>query len=238
MKKKLCVLTMVMATMLTGCTDVPDLSHVDNNLAAQYVADALLQNDKNYDDSLDYDHSLLQATPTPAPTAVPTPAATDSGDGSKGSGGNAATVNGDGSTTGDKLKSVSVSDIYGIPGINLKAGTYRITSSYGTNYAVCTPKNGNKLVVVNFTISNTSGASKKVNLAKKNVQAELLSGTTSLGGPVLSIAEGDLQYFNETLGVGKKKQGVLIFEVSKSTKLNDVKIRFVKDKKEAVVSVH
>ena len=74
MKKKLCVLTMMMAAMLTGCTDVPDLSNVDNSLAAQYVADALLRNDKNYDDSLDYDHSILQATPTPAPTPVPTPA--------------------------------------------------------------------------------------------------------------------------------------------------------------------
>lgn len=232
MKKKLCVLTMVTAAVLTGCTDVPDLSHVDNNLAAQYVADALLRNDKNYDDSLDYDHSILQATPTPAPTPVPTPVPSDDGsDSNEGS-------NGGGSQAGESYQSVSVSDIYGIPGIRIKASAYKVVSSYGSSYAVCTPKKGNKLVVVNFSVSNTSGSSKKVNLAKQNMQAELLSGTTSLGSPMLSIAEGDLQYFNTTLGGGKRKQGVLVFEVSKSTKLKDVKVRFVKGSKEAVVSVH
>ncbi|MCI8770997.1 MAG: hypothetical protein HFH73_07585 [Lachnospiraceae bacterium] len=232
MKKKLCVLTMAMAAVLTGCTEVPDLSHVDNNLAAQYVADALLRNDKNYDDSLDYDHSILQATPTPAPTPVPTPAPSD--DGSKPEGGNSAP----GGSEAKQYESVSVSDIYGIPGINIKAGAYKVMSSYGSSFSVCTPKKGNKLVVVNFSVSNTSKASKKVNLAKKNMQAELLSGTTSLGGPMMSIAEGDLQYFNETLAGGRRKQGVLLFEVSKSTKLKDVKVRFVNGNKEAVVPVH
>lgn len=234
MKKKLCVLTMMMAAMLTGCTDVPDLSNVDNSLAAQYVADALLRNDKNYDDSLDYDHSILQATPTPAPTPVPTPAPSGGPDEDDGS---SVPNGGGGSKPGDNLESVSVSDIYGIPGINIKAGTYRVTSSYGSSVAVCTPKKGNKLVVVNFTVANTSKASKKVNLQKQNIQAELLSGTTRLGAPMLSIVEGDLQYFNTTLNGGRKKQGVLVFEVGKSTKLKDVKVRFVKNGKEAVVSV-
>lgn len=234
MKKKLCVLTMMMAAMLTGCTDVPDLSNVDNSLAAQYVADALLRNDKNYDDSLDYDHSILQATPTSAPTPVPTPAPSGGPDKDDGS----SVPNGDGgSKPGDNLESVSVSDIYGISGINIKAGTYRVTSSYGSSVAVCTPKKGNKLVVVNFTVANTSKASKKVNLQKQKIQAELLSGTTRLGAPMLSIVEGDLQYFNATLNGGRKKQGVLVFEVDKSTKLKDVKVRFVKNGKEAVVSV-
>lgn len=228
MKKKLCVVTLVMATLLTGCTSVPDLSHVDNNLAAQYVADALLRNDKNYDDSLDYDHSILRATPTPRPTPIPTPvpspdASTDSPS--------------SGSTVGDKLESVSLSDIYGISGVTIKANTYRTTASYGTDYAVCTPKNGNKLVVVNFSVKNSSKAAKKVNLAKKNIKAELLSGGNSLGSPMLSIVDGDLQFFNAKIDGGKTKQGVLIFEVSKSAKLNNVEVRFVKNNKEAIASV-
>lgn len=47
-----------------------------------------------------------------------------------------------------------------------------------------------------------------------------------------------MQYFNETLAGGRRKQGVLLFEVSKSTKLKDVKVRFVNGNKEAVVPVH
>lgn len=236
MKKKLCVLTLIATVALTGCTQVPDLSNVDNNLAAQYVADALLKYDKNYDDSLDYDHSILQATPTPAPTPVPTPVSSDSAEEATAEPGSVS--DNDGATAGEVFESVSVTGIYNVPGVEIKTGAYRVVSSYGSDYAVCTAKKGNKLVVVNFSVSNTTKKAKKVNLLKKNVQAELLSGDKSLGSPLLSIVEGDLQYFNTKIDANKKKQGVLIFEVAKSVKLSDVKIRFVKDGKEAVVSVH
>lgn len=230
MKRKLCVLTMVTVAALTGCSNGPDLSRLDNSLAAQYVADALLRNDKNYDESLDYDHSLLQATPTPAPTPVPTPAPTDSGE-------TGTTPGSEGTKPSETVESVSVSDIYGVSGINIQAGTYRTMSSYGSDYAVCTAKKGNKLVVVNFTVTNTAKKKKQVNLAKEKMQVELLSGDERLGSPLLSIVDGDLQYFNAEMGGGKTKQGVLIFEVRKSTKVNNVKVRFAKGSKEAVVSV-
>lgn len=230
MKKKLCILTLAASAVLTGCTQVPDLSDVDNNVAAQYVADALLRYDKNYDDSLDYDHSVLQPTPTPVPTAAPTPVPSDSS--------NPGTTGGSQGEVSQTLASVSLSDIYGIQGVNIKAGSYRVTSSYGSDYAVCTASTGKKLVVVNFSVSNTSKKAKKVNLTGKNMQAELRSGSEALARPLMSIVEGDLQYFNERIDAGKKKQGVLIFEVDKSVKLRDVEVRFVSGNKQAVVSVH
>lgn len=234
MKKKLCVLTMVTVAALTGCSHGPDLSRLDNSLAAQYVADALLRNDKNYDESLDYDHSLLQATPTPAPTPVPTPVPSDTEkDGSS----KKTTPGQEGAKPSETVESVSMSEIYGISGIKIQAGTYRTMSSYGSDFAVCTAKKGNKLVVVNFTVTNTTKKKKQVNLAKEKMQVELLSGDESLGSPLLSIVDGDLQYFNAKMDGGKTKQGVLIFEVSKSAKVNNVKVRFAKESKEAVVSV-
>ena len=74
MRSKLCIITIVACAALTGCSNVPDLSHVDNDLTAQYMADALLKNDDSYQGVLDYDHSILEATPSP--TAEPTPAVT------------------------------------------------------------------------------------------------------------------------------------------------------------------
>ena len=70
MRKKRCVLAFVMVLALTGCgPDVPDLSKLDNDMTGQYMADALLAHDKNYNDSLEYDHSVLE--PTPEPTKKP-----------------------------------------------------------------------------------------------------------------------------------------------------------------------
>lgn len=231
MKKKLCVLTLAAAVTLTGCTQVPDLSNVDNNLAAQYVADTLLKYDKNYDDLLDYDHSILWATPTPEPTPVPTPTPMPSSEQQK-------PAEGDGASVTNTVENVSLSDIFGVKGVKVKAGTYRVKSSYGSTYASYTAKKGNKLVIVNFTVSNVTVKSKKVNFLEQKVETELISGGSSLGSPLLSLVEGDLQSFHEKIDAGKKKQGVLIFEVAKSVKLSDVKLRFVNGSEEAVVSLH
>lgn len=235
MKRKLGILVFAVTVVFSGCSyNVPDLSNVDNDLAGQYVADALLRYDKHYDEALEYDHALLQPTPTPVPTAAPAtaaPAGTTSpnGQGTSPNGGEGAQT---------ALTSVSLSDVYGISGVTVKGNTYQITSSYGTNYAVCQAKKGKKLVAVNFTISNTSKSDKRVNLQKKGVQAELLLDGKSTGGPLLSIVDGDLQSFNTKIAAGKRKQGVLIFEIDKSVKVGDVKVRFVNGNNESVVSVH
>ncbi len=238
MKRKLCILALAVTVVLTGCSyNIPDLSNVDNDLAGQYVADALLRHDKHYDEGLDYDHALLQPTPTPVPTTAPAtlpPAGSAAPGGQEGQG---ASVK-EGNDTPAELTSVSLSDIYGMSGVTVKGNTYRVTSSYGTDYSVCMAKKGKKLVVVNFTISNTSKSEKKVNLQKAGVQAELLLDGESAGAPLLSIVDGDLQSFNTKVAAGKRKQGVLIFEIDKSAEVNDVEVRFVKGNKESVVSIH
>ncbi len=240
MKRKLCILALVVTVVFTGCSyNIPDLSNVDNDLAGQYVADALLRHDKHYDEGLDYDHALLQPTPTPTPvpTAAPAtlpPAGSAVPDRQNGQG---ASVK-DGDSTPAELTSVPLSDVYGVSGVTVKGNTYRVTSSYGTDYAVCMAKKGKKLVVVNFTISNTSKSEKKVNFQKAGVQAELLLDGESVGAPLLSIVDGDLQSFHTKVAAGKRKQGVLIFEIDKSAKVNDVEVRFVKGNKESVVSIH
>ena len=77
-----------------------------------------------------------------------------------------------------------------------------------------------------------------MNLQKAGVQAELLLDGESAGAPLLSIVDGDLQSFSTKIAAGKRKQGVLIFEIDKSAEVNDVEVRFVKGNKESVVSIH
>lgn len=251
MRKKLSVLALVMTVVLTGCsTSVPDLSKVDNDIAAQYMADALLQYDTNYEDSLVYDHSVLTPTPTPEPTVAPVEATPAPSDNSS-AGTNQTAANGTSSGTGvsadgqngtsdaqNQLTSVSLSDMYGVSGIEMKGTSYSVKSSYGSAYEDYTPKKGNKLIVVHFTISNTSGSSQKVDLQKQNVQSALILNGENIGKPLTTFAEGDLQFFKSTIASGKKKQGVLLFEVKKSVKVSDVKVQFLKGNSEATISVN
>lgn len=243
MRKKLCVLAMATAVLLTGCgASVPKLSKLDNSLAAQYLADAMLRNDADYADGLDYDHALLTATPTPAPTVAPTqaPQATEAApDGQDQSTDKPGASAGESNKSDQqKYQSVSLSEIFGSTKVKVKAQGYQMEKSYGTSYASCTAGKGKKLVVANFSISNTSKSAVKVNLAKQNLQAELIVNGKSVATPLQTIVDGDLQFFNKKLGAGQKKQGILIFEVDKSMKGNDVQIHFVNGSKEANVSMH
>lgn len=231
MKKKICLTAVMAALVLTGCGGVPDLSKENNGTAAQYVADALLKHDKHYDEGLDYDHSLLKPTPTPTP-APAKPEKDKKGKNSPGTGGSNT------SAQTENRKSVSVSDVYGIKGVNIKPVSYQLKNSYGSSvYQIMPSGKGNRLVVVYFNIANKTGKRKRVNLAAKNVSAELVVNGNSVGNPMLSLMDNDLQNLNVTLDAGKKKQGVLLFEVSKKTKVGNVELHLTTDTKEAVLSV-
>lgn len=235
MRKKLSIMMIAVVALLTACgASVPDLSETDNNVAAQYVAGALLKYDKAYDDSLDYDHSLL--IPTPAPTPEPKPAAIETA--APQGGGQDGNQGGSVNQEAAARTKVSLSELYGVSGVKVKAVSYEVTGSYGESYAVCMPHSGNKLVVVKFRVSNDSGKKKKVNLARAGLSPNLVLNGQSYGSPLQSIVRGDLQYFNTTIPAGGRKQGVLIFEVKKSVEVRNVAVQFVKGGREAEVSVH
>ncbi|MBR1743452.1 MAG: DUF5067 domain-containing protein [Lachnospiraceae bacterium] len=238
MRKKVSLTAVAAALLLTACgPGVPDLSKGNNDTAAQYVADALLRNDKHYDEGIDYDHSLLVPTPTPEPT--PAAVKPDGKEDGKNGGSSSSGTSGNGASAENvSRKSVSVSDIYGVKGVTVTPVSYQLKSSYGSSvYQIMPTGKGNRLAVVYFNIANKTKKSKRVNLAKKEVSAELIVNGKSVGSPMLSLTDNDLQNMNVMLDAGKKKQGVFLFEVSKKTKVSSVEIHFTTDTKEATSSV-
>lgn len=231
MKRKIGLMAVTAALVLSACASVPDMSKETNSTAAQYVADALLRNDKHYDEGIDYDHSLLKPTPTPEPTPAPV-----NPEKNKSSGENGKGTSEQPQTT--SRKRVSMANIYGIKGVKVTPVSYQLKSSYGSSvYQIMPVRKGDKLVVVYFNVANKSGKKKRVNLAAKNVSAELIVNGKSVGGPMLSLADNDLQNLNVILDAGKTKQGVLLFEISKSAKVSSVEIHLATATKEASSAV-
>ena len=244
MKKRLCAASLTAAVLLTGCaTSVPDLSHVDNNIAGQYLAGNVLKHTKNYEDALVYDRSILDATP--APTVQPTlaPVTPDSSDLQTGTEAPSASSTGENEDSNSlkpvkkQKKSTTLSDLMGLSKVRVSAVSCQVKKSYGSQYAVCIPSQGKKLLVVKFRVKNTSSTAKKVNLSKKKFDITLSVNGKTIGSPKLSVMENDLQFFNQTIAANKSKAGVLLFEIPKSVKAGDVKINFSKGNKESTVNV-
>ena len=229
MRKKLIALALAVAISATGC-GVVDLSDENKNIIAEYMAGELLKYNKDYSGTIEYDRSVLE--PTPEPTVAPNkPAATpkplDQGDSQD----PAVGESDDG--TGETNTEVSLSELYGTNGIKVKHTTYTSGKSYGSDYSTIAANPGIKLIVVYFNIKNTSSKTTRLNLSDKSVTYELYKNDKSYGEPLLTIAKGDMQYFNEKLKAGQNRQGVLIFETDSSFKAKGAVIKAVKDGKEA-----
>lgn len=225
MKKKLFVTAIVASMLVTGCTHVPELTKSDNNMAAEYMAGSLLKYDKEYEYALDYDRSILQATPEPTPTPVPvaTPAVSPAGNGAE--------------ATEEPIQNVSLSEIYGQSGVRVTQTSYSLKKSFGTDYSAVTAGEGKKLLIVYFQVKNTSEKMQEVNLMTAKLSYLLKSGEETLGKPLLTIAEGDLQYFDRKIKSGKSNQGVLVFEVDAAVNVQNTVIEADRDRKRAVISL-
>lgn len=249
MKKNiLLIMTTAAAVVLTACgAKVPALSKLDNNKAAEYMAGEMLKNDEDYAYALDYDRSVLYATPTPAPTAVPTPS--PKGEENKGNGksgqsgqGGGTSASGGGSGSGSsaeeapEMQEVSLSDVYGLKNVTIEMTSSALQKSYGEGHESYVASSGKNLLIVYFKVKNTADADRKVNLSDHAAKYQLNIGDNTVS-PLRSMARGDLQYFKSKISAGKSEQGILLFEVDKDASVNGSSLVVMNGMKQATVSL-
>lgn len=228
MKKGICVAVLLTAALLTGCTSVPDLDNVNRDLEAEYMAGILLKYDKNNQDMLDYDRSILTPTPTPVPTRTPaaSPSATGQGDVSQAAQGE------DGAPAVDL---VDADEILSKGGIHVGLQTYELKKSYGTDFATLDAHDGNRLLIVKFQVRNTAGSGKRVNMTGRELSYSLEVDGVSVGSPLQTILDNDLQFMKGKIDKGASKEAVLVFETEKSLKLQNAELAITEGNKTAKV---
>lgn len=237
MKKRMFAAALIISIVLTGCASVPDLSDEDNQVISQYIAGAVLNNSERYGYSFNYDKSVLNPTPkpTPVPTLVPSQAPEDQPDGGtqgKPGTGNSGSTGGSGGSSVSAKKNVSPADIYGIPGISVKAVSVTTKKHISTSFSSISADDGKKLVVVSFLIKNNSTKTQKAAFVKKDISYTIEIDGKSYGNAMLTIAEGDLLSFNEKIAAGGRKKGVLVFQADSSVKVKNVVVKAVKGNEE------
>lgn len=234
MKKRIIATVLTAACALTGCsTSVPDLSKLDVGKASEYMAGELLKHDSKYAYGLDYDRSILNPTPTPTPIVTPAPAPTETAAVQSAEPGQvAAGKDGEAEAT-----TVPLTKLYGIPGVSVDFVSAKLKSSLGADYAYCKVGKGKKLLVLYFRIKNTGNTNAKVDLHKNKPDFYLRSEGKQVGLLQHTVANGELQYFQQKIKAGDNRQGVLVFEVDQEINLSDVSLVAVRDDKQAEIAI-
>lgn len=233
MKKRFCVAVLVMAVIMTGCASGPDLSRVHRNMEAEYLAGLLLKYDADYDEMLDYDRSILNPTPTPVPTRTPGNKPTTTASGGTVAGGQSASDSND----GQQKTYISLKELGDIQGITISQQTYELKGSYGSSFAVVSPQDGNRLLVVKFRLKNGNSRMKQVSMSSAGMSYSLEIDGQNMGSPLKTMLPNDLQFYRDKIPAGKSREAVLIFEISKSQKVNDAKLDISKGDRTAQVSL-
>jgi hypothetical protein len=230
MKKRLVVAMLAISVMVTGCTSVPDLDDVHRDMEAEYMAGVLLKYDRNSEDVLDYDRSVLNPTPAPAATKKPTASKTPDTDDS---------TTGGTSATGEEnvVNTVDADEIMSKSGITVRQQHYEVKKSYDSSYTTINARDGKTLVIIKFRVKNSSGSTKKVNMMNRQLQYSLEIDGTSMGSPLMTILDNDLQYMNTKLEGGKSKEALLIFEVDSSQKIKKAKLNITEGSNTAQMSL-
>lgn len=236
MKKKyiISMVTVASAVLLTSCaSQVPELSELDNNKAAEYMAGEVLKYDEDYAYALDYDRSILDVTPTPEPTPTPKPVITpkpvENGTDATGA------APGDIQEEEPAVQEVSGAEIFGISGIEVQYTSASTQKSYGKEYESIVASKGKELLVVKFKIKNTGQETQKIDLSKK-LDYVLSQGEKTIA-PEHSLAAGDLQYLKTEIAAGKSKQGVLLFEVDEGTQIEGSSLRIINEMKQTTITL-
>ena len=201
MKKKLSIVfAVIMMLSFSGCAKVIALTENEENLIAQYASYTMIKHSR-YNDSL-----LLSKEDTDK----------NKDDKNSSEGQNSGTSNSTSTTTiGDP---VTLSDAIGIKGLEFTYQGHDVLDEYSESIVTLGDRAGKKYVFLNFTLSNTSGENKTIDMitAKAKFKATI-NGSTVAHLPTL--LPSDLATFNKktVISAGAKKNVFIVFEVSDDT---------------------
>ena len=200
---------------LTGCMDMSDLTEEQSDLVAEYSAGVLLRYSDRYERRLITKEQLEKQGEdieevSATSTAEATPATDVSADGT--------TADGSSEPEATETPGVSVNDFYHLDGVTVAYDSYQFVNKFGTDSQIRADK-GETLLVVSFSLKNTSGKKKNVSLLDRTDISYTLDVDGNQYEPGLNILEnGGMNFLSTEIKAGKKEKAVLIYRMDQARK--------------------
>ncbi len=235
-KASVLLLTVLVISLLTGCTKVIELSDKDNKAIAEYAAELLLKYDSNYyskynevkysDNDEDMDildtEEIVPETEEATETTEATEEDTTTEEVSTENIADDVTEGG-----GDNIppefsgNNTDIAKITGIDGVSIVFDKYLIVSKYpaidedGAFIYLEAPE-GKKLLVLKFNVVNNTASPITVDLLSLDIEYKLVLNGTKAAKPMLTILMDDLSTYDGIIAPNNKNDAVLVFQISDS----------------------
>ncbi|MCR5702114.1 MAG: DUF4352 domain-containing protein [Lachnospiraceae bacterium] len=260
------VLLFLACLMLTGCTEVIDLTENETRLIAEYAGEMLLKYNPNYNDKLsegdkietEMEEEALEDEMNEPQTTEALPEenlgdteATTEADTQED---NFVDSNIDGSDedgvvdeqTSEEV-SAGVSDIaqiLGVEGVSITYKDYVVTDHYPATdeegqFLSLDAAEGYQLLVLRFDVSNGTQDDINVSLLDKDVDYKLVCNSKNAAKPMLTILLNDLGTMQTTLSNGETQEGVLVFQISEDmkSKLQSMDLKVNYNNQENIITI-
>jgi hypothetical protein len=237
MKKILLFTTMLFLFSLTGCIQNYELTEEQTDSTAEYMAGLLLKYDDNYEDKLFLPDDISNDNPTDddsddVNSVEPTPGEEQENE----TGDNDVSGNGN-----EDNKDYTLAEVIGLNNFDIEFSGYQFYESYpedaDSSYFRLEPREGNQYLVASFEITNLSEKDNSLDLSDTPVLYQLDVNVGTLHEPWLTLLKDDLQFINMTMGAGKSKTAILVFEVSKKTEMADINLIVSKNNKSEIIEI-
>lgn len=238
MKRLLIAIMCAVCILLTGCMKKYPLTDTQTDVVAEYMANLLLRNDKNYMPSLlSYKEVLEYGQTEPEESPSDKVKEEDAED----------TIQPGGESGNEEISEEeqetqhSLSDIMGDPNFDIVYTGCQLAETYPPNNRELVfsidPRVGNQLLVLNFTVENITGQSRRIDLSSAGIKYRLDTSLGTIYKPTFALLENNLEYIKMDVGAGEKIPAVLIFEIPKDTEVSYMVLTVSRDSESATVKI-
>lgn len=238
MKKLLFIMIFLCGIMLTGCTQLVELTDEESDIIAEYMANVVLEHDDKYKEALIYPDNMTEeeVTKTTEPEAATVADSSDSES-------NLTTLDHQKNEDSDyEVSNMNLSDEMGNGKFDISYENFRLYDSYpkekANDYYSLEAAKGKKLLVVSFDINNLSKKDQVLNLVNSGYEYILDNGSEVTYKPKLTLLLNDIQYLDITVPAGKKKEAVLVFEVPENIDLSKYSLIVSNKEKNAIIKLN
>ena len=216
MKRKILLVSILyMLATMAGCVEAIDLDETQQDKLVGYAVYSVLEHDKNYMVGLnDVEHLMEEESTEQTTTETPT-----QGNDNKPSSGSDST-----GTDKPSVVTTTMENAMDVDGVSIKYTGVVVDDVYprveGEPVFAIKAFTGNKLVVLQFDVTNTTGSDITLDMTSKSLTIKGIFNKSIKTIAQVTLLPEALNTFKETIPAGKTVQTVLVFEMTETNANN------------------